>query len=170
MVAAIYAITFLHCRHLTRCPPPEPRSAHSVSTSTSPPSTFTRYTATFAPGGPASPVFGSHSQPCHGQTTFPPAITPCPSGPPRCRQTLSMALISPLTLAMQIVLSPQGNSFASLTLGSSSREATLVNILWILAACVGRTLLSAAVALEVGVDRRNPKAAGKGNRHFLLYA
>src|ERR1022692_88181 len=127
----------------------------SVSISTSPPSTFTGYTATFAPGGPASPVFGSHSQPCHGQTTFPPEITPCPSGPPRCRHTLSIALISPFTLATQTVFSPQGNSFASLRPGSSAWEATLVNMPCILAACVGRTLLSAAVALDVGVAFRN---------------
>src|SRR5271157_3069106 len=95
---------------------------------TSPPSTFTGYTATFAPGGPASPVFGSHSQPCHGQTTFPPEITPCPSGPPRCRQMLSMALISPFTLATQTVLSPQGNSLASLIEGRSDSEAILTKL------------------------------------------
>src|ERR1022692_1799070 len=99
----------------------------SVSISTSPPSTFTGYTATFAPGGPASPVFGSHAHPCHGQTTFPPKIAPWPSGPPRCRQMLSMALISPFTLATQIVLSPQGNSLASLIEGSSDWVAILTS-------------------------------------------
>src|ERR1017187_1889526 len=99
----------------------------SVSISTSPPSTFTGYTATFAPGGPASPVFGSHAQPCHGQITLPPSITPSPSGPPRCRQMLSMALISPLTLATQMVLSPQGNSLASLGPGRSDCAAILAN-------------------------------------------
>src|ERR1017187_6775844 len=99
----------------------------SVSISTPPPSIFTGYTATFAPGGPASPVFGSHSQPCHGQTTFPPEITPAPRGPPRCRQMLSMALISPFTLATQMVLSPQGNSLASLFEGRSDWNAILMN-------------------------------------------
>src|SRR5208282_4426847 len=100
---------------------------YNNSISTSPPSIFTGYTATFAPGGPASPVFGSHSQPCQGQTTFPPEITPWPSGPPRCRQTLSMALISPFTLATQMVLSPQGNSLASLRAGRSDSVAILTN-------------------------------------------
>src|ERR1035441_2216993 len=98
-----------------------------TSISKSPPSTFTGYTATLAPGAPASPVFGSHSQPCQGQTTFPREITPWPSGPPRCRQMLSMALISPFTLATQMVLSPQGNSLASLAPGSSDWVAILTN-------------------------------------------
>src|SRR5271157_5815514 len=94
---------------------------------TSPPSIFTGYTATFAPGGPASPVFGSHSQPCHGQTTFPLEITPAPSGPPRCRQMLSMALISPFTLATQMVLPPQANSLAVLGAGRSDWVEILTN-------------------------------------------
>src|ERR1700681_4208913 len=98
---------------------PPPNLQRSISITTSLPSIFTAYTATLAPGVPASPVFGSHSHPCHGQTTFPPEITPCPSGPPRCRQTLSMALISPFTLATQRVLSPQGNSLASFVAGRS---------------------------------------------------
>src|SRR6202163_4552852 len=98
---------------------PPPNLQRSISISTSPPSILTGYTATLAPGVPASPVFGSHSHPCHGQTTFPPEITPCPSGPPRCRQALSIALISPPTLATQLVFSPQGNSLASLGAGRS---------------------------------------------------
>src|SRR5713226_3947668 len=93
---------------------------------TSPPSIFTGYTATFSPGTCASPVFGSLAQPCQGQITFPSSITPSPSGPPRWRQTLSIALISPFTLATQIILSPQGNSFASLIAGRSDWEVSLV--------------------------------------------
>src|SRR5271167_3575249 len=94
----------------------------------SPSAIFTGYTASLSLPISVVPVFGSHAQPCHGQITLPPSITPSPSGPPRCRQTLSMALISPFTLATQIVLSPQGNSFASLLPGSSDWEANLVSI------------------------------------------
>src|SRR5882762_11507624 len=76
----------------------------------------------------AWPVFGSHCQPCQGQTSLLPSIIPCPNGPPRCRQTLSMALIVPLTLATQITLSPQGNSFASPSAGSSDWVVSSVKL------------------------------------------
>src|SRR5207302_11441343 len=69
-----------------------------------------------------------HCQPCHGQTSLSPSIIPCPSGPPRCRQTLSMAEIVPFTLATQIVLSPQGNSLASPSGGSSDWVVSLVKL------------------------------------------
>src|SRR5580704_14193341 len=99
------------------------------STITSSPFTLIGYTATLAPGlCTASPVFGSHCQPCHGQTSLFPSMTPCPSGPPRCRQTLSMAVIVPFTLATQITLSPQGNSLASPSDGSSDWVVSLVSI------------------------------------------
>src|ERR1700678_2839777 len=75
-----------------------------------------------------TPVFGSQAQPCHGQTTLPPSIIPCPSGPPRCRQTLSMALKVPFTLSMQVVLPPQGNSLASSAGGSSDSLASFVKV------------------------------------------
>src|SRR6266852_7579863 len=96
---------------------------------TSPFSTLTGYTATFALGlCAASPVFGSHCQPCHGQTSLLPSIIPCPSGPPRCRHTLSMAEIVPFTLATQMVLLPQGNSLASPSGGSSGWVVSLMKL------------------------------------------
>src|SRR5215475_9517854 len=64
----------------------------------------------------------------HGHRSFPFSITPWPSGPPRCRQTLSIAVIVPFTFAMQIILSPQGNSLASFLGGSSDSLVSLVNI------------------------------------------
>src|SRR5271167_328438 len=76
----------------------------------------------------ASPVATSHCQPCHGQTNLFPSMTPCPSGPPRCRQTLSMAVIVPFTLATHTTLSPQGNSLASPSGGSSDCVVSLVSI------------------------------------------
>jgi len=83
--------------------------------------------ATLAAGScSATPVFASQAQPCQGQTTLPPSIIPCPSGPPRCGQTLSMALNVPLTLAMQMVLAAQGNSLASSGGGSSGSMASFV--------------------------------------------
>src|SRR6266852_899322 len=103
--------------------------SYPSSTSTSPLSILSGYTATFALGlCAASPVFGSHCQPCHGQTSLLPSIIPCPRGPPRCRHTLSMALIVPLTLATQMTLSPQGNSFASPSAGSSDWVVSLVKL------------------------------------------
>src|SRR2546422_11743377 len=75
----------------------------------------------------ACPVFGSHCQPCQGHTSLSPSIVPCPKGPPRCRQTLSMAEITPFTLATQIILSPQANSLASPSGGNSDWEASLTN-------------------------------------------
>src|SRR4029077_6378458 len=98
-----------------------------TSISTSPFSIFSEYTAIFTLGFcDASPVFGSHAQPCQGHTTLPPSIIPCPSGPPRCMQTLSMALKVPFTLATQMVFSPQGNSLASSAGGSSDSVVSFV--------------------------------------------
>src|SRR6266850_2552318 len=95
-----------------------------ISTSTSSPSTLIGYTATFAAGLCAtSPVLGSYCQPCHGHITLPSSITPCPSGPPRCRHTLSMALSVPSQLATQMVLSPTTNSRASPSAGNSDFAA-----------------------------------------------
>src|SRR5205085_2339551 len=73
-------------------------------------------------------VFGSHAHPCQGQITLPASTTPSPRGPPRCRQMLSIALISPFTFATQIILPPQENSLASLRAGSSDSEVSLVNM------------------------------------------
>src|SRR5437588_1561137 len=106
------------------------RRTHNThnSISTSPLSTFNGYTRTLAAGlCEASPVSGSHIQPCHGHTTFPPSIIPCPSGPPRCRHTLSIALMVPFTLATQTTLSPTVNSLASFSAGSSDWAASLRN-------------------------------------------
>src|ERR1700722_2989923 len=70
-----------------------PLEASYISTSASPFSTFMGYTATFIFGFcAAAPVFGSQAQPCQGQTTLPFSMVPWPSGPPRCRQMLSIAL------------------------------------------------------------------------------
>src|SRR5581483_10821030 len=84
------------------------------------PSILSEYTATLALGSmSAAPVTGSYIQPCQGHTTFPSRMTPWPSGPPRWRQTLSMAEYLPSTLATQSVLSPTVNSRASPSSGRS---------------------------------------------------
>src|ERR1700751_3901294 len=59
--------------------------------------------------------------------TLPFSITPSPSGPPRCKQTLSIARIVPLTFETQSIFSPQGTSFTSLTGGRSDGAPILVN-------------------------------------------
>ena len=100
-----------------------------IFTSTSPFSIFNGYTATLAFGlCPDCPVAGSHCHPCHGHTTLPPSINPCPSGPPRCKHRLSIALKVPFTLATQMTLSPQGNSFASPPAGSSDSALIFVKV------------------------------------------
>src|SRR6185437_10776885 len=102
-------------------------AASYISISTSSPSTLMGYTATRkAALCPACPVCGSHSQPCQGQTTLSSRITPCPSGPPRCRQTLSMAEIVPFTLATHTTFSPTVNSRASPGSGRSDLAAMRV--------------------------------------------
>src|SRR5579872_946807 len=74
-----------------------------------------------------APVLGSYCQPCHGQTTFPSSTVPWPSGPPRCRQMLSMAEYSPATLATQMTFSPAVNSLACPSVGSSDLAVILMN-------------------------------------------
>src|SRR5438309_10437431 len=52
-------------------------------------------------------------------------MTPWPKGPPRCRQTLSIAEMVPFTLATQITLSPIVNSLASPSGGRSDGAVSL---------------------------------------------
>src|ERR1700733_1580302 len=53
------------------------------SIKTSPFSTLMGYVFNFSSGWPsAAPVFGSHRQPCQGQTTLLSSTVPCPSEPP----------------------------------------------------------------------------------------
>src|SRR5882724_1382086 len=56
------------------------------------------------------PVVTSYCHPCHGHVTTLPSITPCPSGPPRCRQVLLMAKNLPPTFARAIALPSTWNS------------------------------------------------------------
>src|SRR5690348_14636763 len=102
-----------------------------ISISTSPFSIFMGYTATFALAS-CTPVCGSHSHPCHGQTTLPLRMAPSPSGPPRCRQMLSIAEYVPSTLATQISLSPQRNSLAWFVAGSSDTVVSFTKLIMIL--------------------------------------
>src|SRR5438552_8095146 len=53
-------------------------------------------------------------------------MTPWPKGPPRCKQTLSMAEMVPFTLATQITLSPIVNSLASPSGGRSDWAVSLM--------------------------------------------
>src|SRR5919109_3274202 len=86
------------------------RTQSPSSTSTSLLSILMGYTFTLAAGlCTALPVLGSYCQPCQGHTSLPPSITPCPSGPPRWMQTLSIAEIVPPTFATQITFSPTVN-------------------------------------------------------------
>src|SRR5882724_686157 len=56
------------------------------------------------------PVVTSYCHPCHGHVTTLPSITPCPSGPPRCKQVLLMAKNLPPTFARAIALPSTWNS------------------------------------------------------------
>src|SRR3954467_12833653 len=75
----------------------------------------------------AAPVWTSNIHPCHGPTILLPSIIPCPRGPPRCKQTLSIAEISPFTLATQTTRSFTVISAASPSAGSSDAEQRRVN-------------------------------------------
>src|SRR5258708_14059995 len=103
------------------------------------------YTASFDLGScSTSPVLGSYSQPCHGQTSLLPSMYPWPSGPPMCRQTLSMAVITPFTLATQMVLSLTSNSLASPSAGSSD---------WVVSLTRGIGIRSTSEGLSLGSSR-----------------
>src|SRR6185437_4658777 len=75
----------------------------------------------------ASPVRGSKAQPCQGQTSLSPSIVPCPRGPPRCRQTLSIAEIVPRTFATQITCPATLISVACPNGGKSAVEQSRTN-------------------------------------------
>lgn len=103
-------------------------NAGYILTSTSSADNLTSNTSTFARGEwTATPVFTSKAQACHGQMSLPSSTMPCPSGPPRCGHTLSMAASCPFEFAMQITLPAQSASRASPGGGSSEAAITLTN-------------------------------------------
>ncbi len=104
-----------------------PKAAHtnasvqSISISRSSPSTFSSSTSTSPlSGGNASPVRVSNAHECHGQTTASPSSHPCPSGPPRCGQTLFNAHNRPSTFARHT-----GTPFTSASVTSPGFGASL---------------------------------------------
>jgi hypothetical protein len=76
-----------------------------ISMYTSAPLIVSSYVGTFTPAfRVVSPVLGSNSQPCQGQRSLPFSSVPCPSGPPQCGHTLSMAYNSPSRFTTQTSL------------------------------------------------------------------
>ena len=124
-------IPFHFCRCSIRAYPGQKsvavsRGSGSRFTITSSPSTRTANTSTRSCTGYSdSPVFKLNVHECHGQTTASPSSHPCPIGPCRCGQILSIADSVPFTLAKQI---PTPATSASATFPTAGASPTPHNL------------------------------------------